>query len=365
MNEVLRDYRKTLSDDRRLLLDRYQLLDAAIKVVGIGSVGRRCWIALLMSANNDPLFLQFKEAVPSVLEPYAGKSAYGHHGERVVMGQRLMQPVSDIFLGWVTGPNGRQFYVRQLRDAKIKPLIETFDEELLEAYAMSCGWVLGARSREGRRDRNNRRLSWLERCLRRSHGTFWRRLCRSGRARPRGIEGRGAERQDHHFQGGVMAGRWMRVLGMMVAAGLALSAAIPALADPAADEAAIRDRFAKWTDAFNAKDPAGVCDLFAPDLIYSLPEVVNGTQATLCGNLAKLFTRSDLKLRYDLPAIHEMIVAGDVAVVRLTWTLTAEANGKKDTTTEEGIDIFRRQPDGRWSIARFIAFTTSPNKALE
>ena len=151
--------------------------------------------------------------------------------------------------------------------------------------------------------------------------------------------------------------------GFLVAALLIISA--PAYADPAADEAAIRDRFAKWTDAFNAKDPAGVCDLFAPDLIYSLPEVVNGTQAQLCGNLANLFTRSDLKLHYDLPTIHEMIVTGDVAVVRLKWTLTAEANGKKDTTTEEGIDIFRRQPDGRWSIARFIAFTTSPNKALE
>lgn len=140
--QVLRDYRKTLSDDRRILLDRYQLLDAAIKVVGIGSVGRRCWIGLLMSANNDPLFLQFKEAVPSVLEPYAGVSAYMHPGQRVVMGQRLMQPVSDIFLGWVTSPTGRQFYVRQLRDAKIKPLIETFNAELLEAYAMACGWVL-------------------------------------------------------------------------------------------------------------------------------------------------------------------------------------------------------------------------------
>jgi len=156
--------------------------------------------------------------------------------------------------------------------------------------------------------------------------------------------------------------RWLW-LGFLLVAGLAISA--PVYADPAADEAAIRDRFAKWTSAFNAKDPAGVCDLFAPDLIYSLPEVVNGTQAQLCGNLANLFARSDLKLSYDLPAIHEMIVAGDVAVVRLTWTLTAEANGKKDTTTEEGIDIFRRQPDGRWSIARFVAFTTSPNKALE
>lgn len=151
--------------------------------------------------------------------------------------------------------------------------------------------------------------------------------------------------------------------GLLIAAGLVTSG--PAFADPAADEAAIRDRFAKWTGAFNARDAAGVCDLFAPDLVYSLPEVVNGTQAQLCGNLARLFKRSDLKLHYDLPDIHEMIVSGDIAVVRLTWTLTAEAKGKKDTTTEEGIDIFRRQPDGRWSIARFIAFTTSPNKALE
>jgi len=152
-------------------------------------------------------------------------------------------------------------------------------------------------------------------------------------------------------------------LGFLLAAGLVISA--PAYADPAADEAAIRDRFAKWTQAFNAKDAAGVCDLFAPDLVYSLPEVVNGNQAQLCGNLAKLFTRNDLKLSYKLPDIREMIVSGDIAVVRLKWTLTAEANCKKDTTTEEGIDIFRRQPDGRWSIARFIAFTTSPNKALE
>lgn len=157
-----------------------------------------------------------------------------------------------------------------------------------------------------------------------------------------------------------MRRRW---LGLLVAACLTISA--PAYADPTADEAAIRDRFAKWTQAFNDKDAAGVCDLFAPDLVYSLPEVVNGDQAKLCGNLANLFKRSDLKLSYAIPDIHEMIVSGDIAVVRLKWTLTAEANGKKDTTTEEGIDIFRRQPDGRWSIARFIAFTTSPNKALQ
>jgi ketosteroid isomerase-like protein len=157
-----------------------------------------------------------------------------------------------------------------------------------------------------------------------------------------------------------MQRRW---LGALMVAALAIS--VPAHADPAADEAAIMQRFAIWTAAFNDKDAAGVCDLFAPDLIYSLPELVNGTQATMCGNLAKLFSRTDLKLHYEVPAVHEIIVSGDIAVVRLTWTLTAEAKGVKDTTTEEGIDIFRRQPDGRWSIARFIAFTTSPNKALE
>jgi hypothetical protein len=140
--QLFQAYRQSLVEDRRMLLDRYRLVDAAIKVVGVGSVGRRCWIALMMSEGNHPLFLQFKEAVSSVLEPYAGKSTYGHHGRRVVMGQRLMQPASDIFLGWVTAPNGRQFYVRQLHDAKIKPLVETFDAEMLDAYAQACGWVL-------------------------------------------------------------------------------------------------------------------------------------------------------------------------------------------------------------------------------
>ncbi|HBK04392.1 MAG TPA: DUF2252 domain-containing protein [Acetobacteraceae bacterium] len=135
-------YRETLPEDRRALFDRYRLVDAAIKVVGIGSVGRRCWIALFMSAGNDPLFLQFKEATQSVLEPYARRSAYPHHGQRVVMGQRLMQPASDVFLGWVTGPSGRHFYVRQLRDAKIKPLVETFDAETLLVFGEACGWAL-------------------------------------------------------------------------------------------------------------------------------------------------------------------------------------------------------------------------------
>ena len=139
--EVLKEYRETLGDDRRVLFDRYRFVDAAIKVVGIGSVGTRCWIALLMSPDNEPLFLQFKQANASVLEPYAGKSVYPHHGQRVVVGQRLMQAASDIFLGWTTGPSG-DFYVRQLRDAKISPNVETFDEELLGIYARACGWNL-------------------------------------------------------------------------------------------------------------------------------------------------------------------------------------------------------------------------------
>jgi len=142
LGQLFRSYRESLNEDKRVLLDRYRLVDVAIKVVGVGSVGRRCWIALMMSEGNEPLFLQFKEAVQSVLEPHAGRSIYGHHGQRVVMGQRLMQPASDIFLGWTSAPNGRHFYVRQLRDAKIKPLVETFNAEMLDVYAQACGWVL-------------------------------------------------------------------------------------------------------------------------------------------------------------------------------------------------------------------------------
>ena len=142
--DTLESYRESLTDDRRVLLDRYRLVDGAVKVVGIGSVGTMCLIILMMSASNEPLFLQWKEARPSVLEPYAGKSAYNHHGQRVVMGQRLTQPASDVFLGWLTGRGKaqRQGYVRQLRDAKIRPLVETMDAELLMLFAKCCGWVL-------------------------------------------------------------------------------------------------------------------------------------------------------------------------------------------------------------------------------
>jgi hypothetical protein len=142
MQEGLLRYRETLAEDRRALLDRYQLVDSAVKVVGIGSVGTLCMVALFMSVAGNPLFLQIKEANASVLEPYAGKSSYRHHGERVVQGQRLMQPASDLFLGWVTGARGRHFYVRQLRDVKLSPMVETYDAPMLAIYGRACGWVL-------------------------------------------------------------------------------------------------------------------------------------------------------------------------------------------------------------------------------
>ena len=135
-------YRDNLADDRRVILDRFEFKDIAIKVVGVGSVGTYCAVILLMAAENDPLFLQLKEARASVLEAYAGKSAYSNHGQRVVIGHRLMQSASDIFLGWTEGREGRQFYIRQLRDAKIKPKVETFSASELVVYAQWCGYSL-------------------------------------------------------------------------------------------------------------------------------------------------------------------------------------------------------------------------------
>jgi Uncharacterized protein conserved in bacteria (DUF2252) len=139
-----------LAEDRRVLLDRYRLADAAVKVVGIGSVGTMCMVALMMSVGDHPLFLQFKQANASVLEAYAGSIAFPHHGQRVVMGQRLMQPASDLFLGWATGPESRHFYVRQLRDVKLSPLVETHDAAMLTIYGQLCGRVLArARAKAG------------------------------------------------------------------------------------------------------------------------------------------------------------------------------------------------------------------------
>lgn len=143
-------YLRSLSHDKKTLLNRYKIQDVAMKVVGVGSVGTFCGVMLLMSATGDPLFLQFKEAHQSVLEPYAGKSKFKYHGQRVVEGQKLIQSATDIFLGWTIDAAGRQFYIRQLRDAKVRPSIETMDQDIFLRYAKSCGWALSrAHARTG------------------------------------------------------------------------------------------------------------------------------------------------------------------------------------------------------------------------
>src|SRR5262249_21214652 len=151
----IRTYRRTLSGDRRRLLERFRYVDMARKVVGVGSVGTRAWIILLLGRDDsDPLFLQAKEAQPSVLEPFLGKSEYSNCGQRVVEGQRLMQSASDIMLGWLRtkGVDGleRDFYIRQLWDSKYSPPVETMDEKALKTYAELCGWTLArAHARSG------------------------------------------------------------------------------------------------------------------------------------------------------------------------------------------------------------------------
>ena len=145
---------------------------------------------------------------------------------------------------------------------------------------------------------------------------------------------------------------------------LAVATATPAFADSAADKVAIMQRLETWRAAFNGRDAAGACSVFAADLLYSVPEVARGTRKSMCANLSKMLTRPELQLSYGTPDIHEIMVVGDVAVVRLTWTLTAKAKGVADTAAEEGMDLFRRQPDGGWSISRFVAFTVRPNKSL-
>jgi uncharacterized protein (DUF2252 family) len=142
INTFFAQYKSTLQPDRRFLLDQYHITDVALKVVGVGSVGTRCYAVLLLNDNKEPLFIQVKEARQSVLEPYTNASMYGHHGERVVQGQRLMQSASDIFLGWTTGPQGRQYYLRQLRDKKISPDVDTLNKEFLAIYAQYCARVL-------------------------------------------------------------------------------------------------------------------------------------------------------------------------------------------------------------------------------
>lgn len=153
--EMLGSYRESLKGDRRHLFDRYRLVDIARKVVGVGSVGTRAWVLLMMGRDGqDPLFLQAKEAEASVLEPYGGASEFENHGERVVEGQWLMQASSDILLGWLPAlgidDKERAFYVRQLWDGKRSVEIETLPPEGLEIYGRVCGWTLArAHARSG------------------------------------------------------------------------------------------------------------------------------------------------------------------------------------------------------------------------
>jgi uncharacterized protein (DUF2252 family) len=153
--DALSQYRSTLSGDRQRLLEKYDFTDLARKVVGVGSVGSRCWVALFVGRDNtDPLFLQVKEAEAAVGEPFLGKSEYPGHGQRVVEGQRLMQGASDIFLGWdrFTGEDGvtRDFYLRQLWDWKFSVDIDLLTLDAFGIYAEICGWILArAHARSG------------------------------------------------------------------------------------------------------------------------------------------------------------------------------------------------------------------------
>lgn len=144
-------YMETLSDEKKVLLSRYALHDFAIKVVGVGSVGTLCGISLLMSATGEPIFLQFKEARNSVLESHVNvKAKYSHQGERIVRGQKLMQSASDMFLGWTNDSQDKFFYIRQLRDAKVKPVLEIMKAKNMADYAKACGWALArAHARTG------------------------------------------------------------------------------------------------------------------------------------------------------------------------------------------------------------------------
>jgi uncharacterized protein (DUF2252 family) len=158
LHELLRRYRQSLQSDRRILLEEYRLVDLARKVVGVGSVGTRAWIALMIGRDeSDPLFLQFKEAQSSVLEEFTARSGYANHGERVVAGQHLMQASSDIFLGWLhveAGIDGvsRDFYGRQLKDWKGSFESEGALPQGMAIYGRTCGWTLArAHARSGDR----------------------------------------------------------------------------------------------------------------------------------------------------------------------------------------------------------------------
>jgi uncharacterized protein (DUF2252 family) len=147
----LEQYRKTLRPDVRLLVKGFELVDVALKVVGVGSVGTRCFIALLLDRSGAPLFLQVKEAEKSVLEPYCKKATVTQQGRRVVDGQHIMQAVSDVFLGWATADDGRDFYVRQYKDMKGSADIPALQPAGLVEYLELCGWTLARAHAQSRR----------------------------------------------------------------------------------------------------------------------------------------------------------------------------------------------------------------------
>jgi uncharacterized protein (DUF2252 family) len=150
LRALFQRYRLTLPEERRVILDRYHIVDIARKVVGVGSVGTRCDIALLMAGKDDATVLQFKQALPSVLEAYAGKSRYTNHGERVVTGQRMLQAASDVFLGWTRVDAGRDYYFRQLCDMKMKFDLDSMSKSGWLEYVQICGWTLArAHARTG------------------------------------------------------------------------------------------------------------------------------------------------------------------------------------------------------------------------
>ena len=133
-----------------MLFDRYEIADIAVKVVGVGSVGTLCAVALFFASEGDALFLQVKQVTPSVLEPYVGASPFASDGERVVFGQRLMQAASDLFLGHMVGVRGIHYYARQLRDVKVRPMVEAYNPRNMADYARSCGIALArAHARSG------------------------------------------------------------------------------------------------------------------------------------------------------------------------------------------------------------------------
>ena len=203
LHELLRAYRETLEYDRRVLLEQFQLTDFARKVVGVGSVGTRAWIALLLGRDGqDPLFLQMKEAEASVLEEFLGPSEFENHGERVVTGQRLMQASSDIFLGWLHVESGldgqaRDFYGRQLKDWKGSAEIEQMVPKAHGRVRHAVRLDARARARPQRRPDRDRRLPRQQRQLRPRDRRVLQGIRRAERARLPGADRRGQVRPDH------------------------------------------------------------------------------------------------------------------------------------------------------------------------